>query len=198
MDPDYYIEQFWLGFKQSIINYCNTIKESKSMDINETQVDNWSSELNKLKKEKKYNEIEYNIRNYMTKYAFYIMETSIDTYNAKILDTNIKRWNNITITFNFIQSEYHNNLLIIFSIYLELQNLKLFKNVESMMESNNYDNIIIFAFKNRKNKILELLRKVSSYQLNDNIRRIYPLLIFNDDIKYNKLFIQYKNLYNNL
>ena len=198
MDPDYYIEQFWLGFKQSIINYCNTIKESKNMDINETQVDNWSSELNKLKKEKKYNEIEYNIRNYMTKYAFYIMETSIDTYNAKILDTNIKRWNNITITFNFIQSEYHNNLLIIFSIYLELQNLKLFKNVESMMESNNYDNIIIFAFKNRKNKILELLRKVSSYQLNDNIRRIYPLLIFNDDIKYNKLFIQYKNLYNNL
>jgi hypothetical protein len=198
MDPDYYIEQFWLGFKQSIINYCNNIKESKSMDINKTLVDSWSCELNQLKKEKKYNEIEYNIRNYMTKYAFYIMETSTDTYNAKILDTNIKRWNNITITFNFIQSEYHNNLLIIFSIYLELQNLKLFKNVESMMETNNYDNIIIFAFKNRKNKILELLRKVSSYQLNDNIRRIYPLLIFNDDIKYNKLFIQYKNLYNNL
>lgn len=198
MDPDYYIEQFWLGFKQSIINYCNTIKESKNMDINEALVNSWSCELNQLKKEKKYNEIEYNIRNYMTKYAFYIMENSIDTYNAKILDTNIKRWNNITVTFNFIQSEYHNNLLIIFSIYLELQNLKLFKNVELMVETNNYDDIIIFAFKNRKSKILELLRKVSSYQLNDNIRRIYPLLIFNNDIKYNKLFIQYNNLYNNL
>jgi hypothetical protein len=185
MDPDYYIEQFWLGFKQSMIN---------SNTINNNIIICWSAELNKLKQLKQYNDIEFNIRNYMTIYAFSIMENNI-IYHAHILDTNIKRWNNISNLFNFIQSNYHNNLFVIFSLYLELNNLKLFKNVENMLETNNYDDIIIFAFKNKKNKILELLRKLSSYQLNDNIRRIFPLLIFNDDIKYNKLFIQYKKLY---
>ena len=110
--PDFYIEQFWLGFKQSILNYSKNYKDT---------VKEWSDNLNKLQIEKKYSEIEDNIRNYITYYASILIKTSLGTYHEQLLLTNIKRWNRISETYNFIISNKYNKVLIMFMIYLDIK-----------------------------------------------------------------------------
>ena len=54
MEVDYEIEQFWLNFKKSLLNFYNQPK------INYTRpIDKWSSHLNELQNNKKYKVTEY-------------------------------------------------------------------------------------------------------------------------------------------
>ena len=58
---------------------------------------------------------------------------------------------------------------------------------------NSFDNIIIFAIKYKKSKILDLLKKIPDYNLLLDLRRIYPKIKFDDSIKMAKLCIKLKN-----
>ncbi len=66
----------------------------------------WSNKLNELQKNKQYNLIEKNIRDYMSLYAIDLLRT-FSLYHMGILITNIKRWNNISNNSKF---EINNNL----------------------------------------------------------------------------------------
>ena len=101
-DPDYQLEEFWLSFKLSIINFFTIIKKDCSI------VEKWSKYLNSLKEQKKYLEIEECICYYICEYAFYLIKFSDSDYYDDILITNMHRWNNLSKKFNL---DYNNNFL---------------------------------------------------------------------------------------
>ena len=117
--PDYYIEQFWLGLKDSMINFYDK-------KITKRPIIKWSNNLNKLQKEEQYEEIEKNIRNYISLYGIDLMRHK-DFYHLGILKTNIKRWNNISNHYGFNKEEtkkYYNIIFFLIDIYE-----KLYKNL---------------------------------------------------------------------
>jgi hypothetical protein len=193
-DPDYHIEQFWYGFKQSMINFYCIIKKSDSHIVS------WSATLNRYKAEKNYIQIENCIRDYMTHYAFDLIQYSTSTHNDDILITNIKRWNRISTGFNFITSVQYSKIVIVFMIYLELKNMKEFDFIKSlppvqeMIEKNDFEQIIMFSLKKEKTKLLDLLNKIPDYKLVDNIRRLFPNLNCHENIKTSKLCMEYRKL----
>ena len=119
-DPDYMIELFWYGFKNSMINFYNLIGKGAFYS---STINNWSENLNELKKLKKYQDIEKYVRDYITKYSFDLIKYSKSTHHDEILSTNIKRWNNISDAFNFTSTTY-SKILQIFMIYLKIKKKK--------------------------------------------------------------------------
>jgi hypothetical protein len=180
-DPDYMIELYWFGFKQSMINFYDTI--SKKHD----HIIEWSNTLNKYKSNKDYMNIEDCIREYMSSYSFDLIKYSKCAYHDNILIKNIKRWNEISILFNFNKSVKHTKIVVLFMIYLQIKTFEHYdflnniRTIEEILESNNYDEFIIYSFNNKKPKILESLKKIPEYNIYENIRRLYPTI----DIKNN-------------
>jgi hypothetical protein len=76
-----------------------------------------------LKVAKNYDQIENNIRNYMSLYALDVMKYEKNSgHHGNILNTNIKRWNTISINNNFTISKKHNNILLIFDVFCSIKN----------------------------------------------------------------------------
>ena len=193
-DPDYMIELFWYGFKNSMINFYNSIK----LTVN--HIDKWSENLNELKKLKKYQDIEINVREYITKYSFDLIKYSTSTHHDEILSTNIKRWNNISNAFNFTSTTY-SKILQIFIVYLKIKEnndydfLKSLPPIETILENDDFSYFIKYGFERDKSAILETLRKIPTYDLISKIRNMYPKLKFNNMMKISKICTEYKKLY---
>ena len=188
-DIDYAIELFWYGFKQSMINFYESINKNYMFIIE------WSNKLNELKKNKMYSEIEMNIRDYIKYYSFDLIQYSKNIHYDNILVTNIKRWNNISDT-----SIPYNKIVILFMIYLELKkqntDINMFNTIEKVIETNDYDKFIIWSLTHKKTKILNLLTKLSDYNIYENIKRIFPNLIIKDKMRMNKICKKF--LYNTI
>jgi len=105
-NPDVHIEQFWIDFKKSIFNFYNFIN-GKCFPRN---IDILSEKLNKLQKNKKYNIIEREIRDYIICYGIDIMRSG-NGYHLNILKTNIKRWNALSDKYKLTQSNTDNDLI---------------------------------------------------------------------------------------
>ena len=119
-DPDYYIELFWYNFKESMINFYSSL-DVYAKDRNYDHINIWSNNLNKLKMDKKYSEIENNIRNYISLYSLDLIKYSDTIYHDSILVSNIKRWNKISDAFKFDISPDHNKIIQLFYIFLTLK-----------------------------------------------------------------------------
>ena len=91
-DPDFEIEEFWLGFKKSMINFYE--------DNNIRPIQYWSNNLNNFQSKKMYNNIEDCIKKYISLYAIDVLKVS-NSYNIGILHSNIKRWNRISKKYCF-------------------------------------------------------------------------------------------------
>lgn len=89
--PDYPIEQFWLYFKKSMINFYNV----HAHKIIRRDLDKWSDVLNKLQKNQHYTQIERQIRDYMICYGIDVMRCG-NGYHIGLLGTNIKRWDKLS------------------------------------------------------------------------------------------------------
>ena len=194
-EPDYMIELYWFGFKQSMINFYTII--SKKCD----HIIEWSNTLNKYKSNKDYMNIEHSIREYMSFYSFDLIKYSKCIYHDNILIKNIKRWNEISTTFNFNKSVKHTKIVILFMIYLQIkisENFNFLNNIrtiEEILESNNYDEFIIYSFNNMKSKILGFLKEIPEYNIYENIRRLYPTINIKDNLSPIKIIqIVKKNL----
>jgi len=195
-DPDYMIELYWYGFKQSMINFYITIP--KKYD----HIALWSSTLNHYKSQKDYNNIELCIRDFMSFYSFDLIKYSKkDTFHNNIFIKNIKRWNDISESMNFNTSIKHSKIVILFMLYLHLKVLDAFdflnklQPIEEILEKDNYDEFIIYSINNNRSSILELLKKLPEYNIYDNIKRLYPTVNIPDNLSSIKI-IQYikKNL----
>ena len=199
-DPDYMIELYWIDFKKSMINFYNTI------NYYSTKCDTiiiWSDTLNNYKMNKDYMNIEHRIREYMSVYSFDLIKYSNnDIYHDNIFTKNIKRWNNISESFTFNKSVKYTQIVILFMIYLQIKTschyefLNSLKPIEEILETNNYDEFIIYSFNNMKPNILEFLKKIPEYNIYENIRRLYPTINIKDNLSPIKIIqIVKKNLY---
>ena len=113
--PDYEIEQFWYGLKNSMINFY------RDKNIRRP-IDNWSNKLNILQSKEQYEEIEENIRNYISLYGIDVMR-HMEIYHLNILKTNIKRWNVISTHYGFVKlnsKKYYNIIFLLIDIYEKL------------------------------------------------------------------------------
>lgn len=190
-DPDYHIELFWYGFKTSMYNFYIAYK------ISYGHIHKWSSHLNDLKSDKKYDEIEKCIRDYMSHYAFELAKSPKSNYYDKILISNIKRWDKISELYKFKNCDKYNKIILLFYIYNEIkQDNKvceidvnpIIQPIDYTDSTNNFDSIIHYAISMNKSKILENLRLIPGYNVVENIKRLYPELTIQDsNIKMNKL-----------
>ena len=189
-DPDYKIEEFWYGFKTLINNFYTSIKYNLTSN---TDINLWSDNLNKLKKEKKYELIEYNIINYISLFAIDIMKYEKQNYYDRLLLTFNKRWNKISqlIDNNLILNK---KVILIFDIYLFIKDknnndtvINKFIDIELMLYLNDYDDIILYAVQNHYSKILDNLKNIPEYDLISNIKKLFPNSQFNENINMIKL-----------
>jgi hypothetical protein len=171
--PDYYIEEFWLNFKDSMINFYQKKHITRPIRY-------WSSELNKLQQLKLYDEIQNKIRNYISLYAIDLMKDN-NKYNTDILITNIKRWNKIADKYNFEKEDsfYHNIIFLLLDIYKILMydfNVNvgiIFSQVELFILYQDFSSLIDVAIENKKEGILDKLNKFTN--INKYIEQKYSI-----------------------
>ena len=164
---DHELEEFYLTFKQSMINFY--LRHSFSRPISK-----WSERLNHLQSKKKYDKIQKLIVKIISLYAIDLMRTC-DGYNAGILETNIKRFNRICKNINALEDtveliKYDNNIVfLLFDIFRSVINTDgidelrpLFVQVELYLLHEDYTPLIEYAMNNNKLNILDKLFKYSS------------------------------------
>jgi hypothetical protein len=162
-DPDYLLELFWLGLKQSMINFY----EDKTITTLSRCVMSWSTRLNYLKTRKKYTEIEYAVYNYLSLYGIDVLRSG-DLYYLRLLNTNIKRWDKICSNKVSDKKEYQNCMLMLLDISFKLfsksrsekekEEIKLlFKDVELYLMYEDFQMLIEYALKHKKTSILDTL-----------------------------------------
>ncbi len=184
MNPDHLIEEFWLLFKQSMNNFYND-----NININRP-IKYWSDNLNKLQKNKDYQNIEINIRDYMSLYAIDLLRTN-SNYNAGILITNIKRWNNISCNkFDICDVKYINIVFLLLDIYNILTNKCLnkidkdaeilFSTIELYIIHEDFKNFIDYAIEHNKPSIID---KINEYENKNNNKKNACILYLEN--KYN-------------
>ena len=205
MNPDHLIEEFWLLFKTSMNNFYNNIN---NININRP-IKNWSDNLNKLQKNKDYENIEISIRDYMTLYAIDLLRHNANYY-AGILITNIKRWNNISCNkFDICDIKYINIVFLLLDIYNMLTNKCinqvdndahiLFSSIELYIIHEDFKNFIDYAIANNKPSIID---KINEYEQKNNknssiqyIEQKYHLNL-SPKISAKKILNQIKNIIN--
>ena len=186
--PDYIIENFWLTFKDSMINFYNMSNMPRRPIVQ------WSKELNLLQSLKQYSDIMYNIKNYISLYAIDVMRFTTP-YHIGILITNIKRWDVISSNNTTTQShnKYHNIIFLLLDLYNislnsgELTNtyLDLFSMIELYIMYEDFTPFIRFAVDNNKPGILD---KIKNYcNIYKSISTLYNMKIENENISSLKL-----------
>lgn len=178
---DYELEEFYTGFKKSMSNFYKTHTFKRPLD-------QWSIQLNLLQKTKNYKEIHQLIIKIMSLYAIDLMR-SANPYNANILESNIKRFNNISATLEGMDSiNYNNNgVFLLFDIFTTLIKTQpkedireLFDQVELYLIYEDYTNLIKYAVDNNKMSVLDKLFKYSNEILLQAMNMFHIVL---DDIK---------------
>ncbi len=209
-DPDFLIEEFWIGFKVSMLRFYH------SVGILDTPIKSWSDILNEYKKEKQYNLIEEKIKEFIGIYAIDVMkfEKLNENKDSLLLMTNIKRWNKISNKFHFEQSGINKKIIGLFEAYHHIKKrfnpepeyiLKLFKNIDQIF-INKYDEekselklgelgkeLIIKSFSNGLIRILEIIESVIGHDLIlDCIRNNFPEVSIKSSDKYTSWIKLYK------
>lgn len=104
--PDYHIEQFWMQFKTSMSNFYSSHKRDQQC-MATRDLERWSRGLNQLQHNKKYSQIERQIRDYMICYGIDVMRCG-SGYHIGILGTNIKRWNKVSSNYKLGDATHTN------------------------------------------------------------------------------------------
>ena len=163
LNPDFEIEEFWYGFKQSMINYYQYIYKKEKI----TEIKEWSKKLNILQSEKRYEDIEINIQKYIINYAFDLIKNNAEYY-PNILLSNIKRWNKISNKYNFnnIENESYSIMYKLFNIYNKIMRrdsiheyIDIVKDFEIDYKKEVFINLLIFGIKNNEASVVEFSRK---------------------------------------
>lgn len=125
LNPDHDIEQYWLAFKQSMINFYS------AKHVMSRPIDQWSSKLNRLQTQQKYTDIEAHIKNYLSLYGLDVLRTE-SQYYINILITNLKRWDKIARSYKFFSGEDGEKNLVIILLEIAYSLLKKNKNIQGL------------------------------------------------------------------
>lgn len=163
-DPDYQIEDFWYGFKKSMINFY------RHYEIEHNKIEEWSNLLNNYKNKKQYELIEASIKDYISFYAIDIMR--YDDFENKnfsnILLKNIKRWKEISNKFHFGDSDKNKKIYMLFEAFncvKSKEDEKLFIILEIFQDlyfllCDDYDEMICTSFELGQIKVLECIENI--------------------------------------
>ena len=163
--PDKEFELFWLGFKQSIINF------SKIYDV-KIPIQTWSNILNWYQVQKDYCNIKKHIHIYISYYATYIFRYA-DTYHTSILWTNVKRWNKITNNYRFDDSENKKLYFNIYHLLLDIfrtillgnkQNKEILEFYKDISEDIREEDLYIMVDLCIKFKLGNIIDKINTYK----------------------------------
>lgn len=202
-DPDYQIEDFWYGLKNSMKKFY------KTYNFKIDKVDIWSKKLNEYKKNKEYSLIEATIKDCIANYAIDIMKNDIytDYSYSNILMTNMKRWEKIANKFHFGNSQTNKIIYSLFEAYncikLKIDPqlfsiLELFKDLDVLF-LNNFNHLIYLSFDLGQIKMLKTIEQIIGKQkVYDCIKNNYSELGLNDrdyTTTYLKLYRKYKKMY---
>jgi hypothetical protein len=173
MNPDHHIEEFWLSFKTSMLNFYNQYTTT----YNSRPIVFWSENLNKLQKNKDYQYIETNIRDYMSLYAIDLLRYNAH-YHIGILISNIKRWNLISNRrFDMSDVKYINIVFLLLDIYNILTNKCstsdketeiLFSMVEIYIIHEDFKIFIDYAINHNKPSIIDKINEYENQNNNNN------------------------------
>mgnify|MGYP005632539197 CR=1 FL=1 len=185
LDIDYELEEFYINFKQSMINFYK--KHTFTRPLN-----NWSQRLNLYKDKKQYQYIQKLIIKIISLYAIDLMRTK-DEYNAGILITNIKRFNKITITNTKIEKiDFNSNIVfLLLNIFSSLSKkedtnfISLFDQVELYIIHQDFTDLIKYSVENNYNAILDKLFNYSSSIL-DTAKELYNINFKGDKLSAKK------------
>ena len=163
--PDKEFELFWLGFKQSIINF------SKIYDVT-IPIQTWSNILNWYQVQKDYSNIKKHIHIYISYYATYIFRYA-DTYHTSILWTNVKRWNKITNNYRFDDVENKKLYFNIYHLLLDIfrtillgnkQNKEILEFYKDISEDIREEDLYIMVDLCIKFKLGNIIDKINTYK----------------------------------
>lgn len=172
--PDFFIETFWLDFKKSMINFYEYYNIKRPINI-------WSDKLNLLQKSESYDKIEKNIRDFISLYAIDVMRKR-QVYHMGILITNIKRWNKLSIKYNFCNDEkikYFNIIFLLIDLFDNINTFtddiknEIFDQIELFILYNDLTIIIKYAIQYKKANILDKIRAFTD--LNKIIKENYNI-----------------------
>jgi hypothetical protein len=177
INEDYMIEEFWLDFKKSMINFYHDCK------ILSRPVNIWSNKLNELQQKKEYMLIESNIRDYMSLYAIDLLRNN-SCYHIHILITNIKRWNTIAKNNSKFDiqsdSKYINIVFLLIDLYyivnvktpnsniIENDLISLFSMVELYIIHEDFKAFIDYAITHNKPSIIDKINEFENQSNNFN------------------------------
>jgi hypothetical protein len=177
---DHHIEEFWINFKQSMINFYTITKMPPRPIVL------WSNNLNVLQKAQNYDMIEKTIRDYISLYAIDVLRHYANYYFC-ILHTNIKRWNIISTKYNFLNGDthhYHNVVFMLIDIYYGItvkgtQMDDMIKEIFSMVEiyiiNNDFMPLITYAIDYNKPSVIDKLNQYT--KINNIIETKYNITL---------------------
>lgn len=196
--PDHHIEQFWLQFKTSMANFYREYSIDRKI-MATRDLDRWSRELNGLKHNKKYSQIERQIRDYMICYGIDVMRCS-SGYHIGILGTNIKRWNKVTANYRLGEVGGDNKNIRCFDdcVYIDLSRAlfqccldiciamtkagvdigEYMQDVELIVIQRNILPLLDMATKTKKSCVYDILIRHVKWLLVDEIKHTYGSNIF--------------------
>lgn len=157
---DQKIEEFWLGLKTSMLNFYNNC-------VIKRPIDTWSNNLNVFQKHKNYSSIEKHIINYISLYALDLMRFH-DEYHIRILVTNMRRWDKISLSLKIVDSksdEFSNIVLFMLDVYHSLlkydsrEYKTIFDEIELILIYNNFDMLLDYLIAKRHISIIDKLIK---------------------------------------
>ena len=182
LNVDYEIEHFWLGLKSSMINFYKNKNLNRPIQL-------WSNHLNSLQEAKLYDEIENCITKYISLYAIDLMRVD-NGYNIGILNTNIKRWDKISVKYKITSNKKNINkgcnlITTLFDIYTVLSNKKkldrnIFDQLELFIFFGDFRGLIEFA---RDNEVPSIIDKLLKYDASI-FEQIKEVLWLDESIKY--------------
>ena len=173
---DYDIEQFWFGFKTSMINFYKDKTLSRP-------IKSWCYHLNDLQSQKKYEEIEHCITKYISLYALDLMRVD-NGYNVGILNTNIKRWDKISNKYKIFSSRTSYNkgcnlittLLDIYTLLISKNKMDttLFEQAELFIIFGDFRELIKFS---KLNEVPSVIDKLLIYdaKIFEQIKEVFML-----------------------
>ena len=161
LNVDHDIEQFWFGFKASMINFYKTREINRPINA-------WSQNLNLLQSLKNYDTIESSITKYISLYAIDLMRTD-NYYAIGILNSNIKRWDKISNKYKIFDGRNKTNkggnlittLLSIYTLLKEKDKMDklIFDQLELFIFFGDFRYIIQYARDNELPSIIDKLLK---------------------------------------
>ena len=173
--PDKEIEIFWMGFKQSVINF-NVI-----YNVN-IPINSWSTLLNWYQSKKDYSNIKKNIHMFISYYCIYIFKY-VDSYHTSILWTNVKRWKKISNGYLFEDDELY--YFGVYHLYIDVYRVlllhdneftEIFDYYKEISEDIDEEDIFTLVDLSIKYNLGNILDKINTYKnMNEYIENKYNI-----------------------